>query len=279
MTTSLRWGLGVLATLSLQIGCCSIHVDYEGPHCGIKPGCSEPACPADTCVADGACTINGLGHVRHSFAALKNHAKHNLTCGSGCGEVYWDEHINEPPVCDPCGCDNEWVGECGHCKPWYAKLRDLWGYPYAAAHCANSGGFGPCTDCGHNSYGGQCSNCGHGIHAAKRQFSVPYAESYGVDGESNLVIASPESEAADTVPIRDPEAVPTPAKPKPMPSLLPGDAEASPSAPSNKESSGGKTARSKSASGQRITVAKMEPASTIPAKPASVRRKLTTQNR
>jgi hypothetical protein len=278
MTTSLRWGLGVLATLALQIGCCSIHVDYEGPHCGIRPVCSEPACPDESCAAEGACTINGLGHVRHSLGVLKSQAKHNLTCGSGCGEVYWDEHINEPPVCDPCGCDNEWAGGCGTCKPWYARLRDLWGYSYVASDCSRCGDYGPCTDCGHTSYGGQCSHCGHGIHAGRHEFTNPVTESYVVDGESEIVIASPKPEAV-TVPLRDPDGVPTPAKPKPMPSLLPGDAEKIPSSPSNKESSGGKTARYKSANAQRITVAKLEPSSSIPAKPASARRKLTTQNR
>lgn len=278
MTTSLRWGLGVLATLSLHIGCCSIHVDYEGPHCGLTPVCLESGCPDNTCAAEGACTINGVGHIKQSIASLGSRAKNHLTCGSGCGEVYWDEHINEPPTCDPCGCDNQWHGGCGHCKPWYARLRDLWGYPYVAANSCDSGSYGPCTDCGHTSYGGQCSHCGQGIRVERHRFANRDSESYVVEEESEMVISSPDSEPV-TAPLRDLDGVPTPAKPRTMPSLLPSESAPAPSVPSNKESTGGKTARNKSENPQRITLSKLEPVNGIPAKPASVRRKLTTQMR
>jgi hypothetical protein len=276
MTTSLRWGLGVLTTLALQIGCCSIHVDYEGPHCGIRPVCSEPACPDESCAAEGACTINGLGHVRHSLAVLKSQARHNLTCGSGCGEVYWDEHINEPPVCDPCGCNNQWVSDGTHCKPWYARLRDLWGHPYHASDCSDCGGYGPCNDCGHTSYGGQCSHCGQGIHVGRLRKGSSVADSVLLDGESEMIISSSESEAM-TAPTTDPDGVPTPAKPKRMPSLLPGDTD-SPSSSDDKESAVGKSARNRKVSRDDSKIA-MEQVDRIPAKPANARRKLTTQTR
>ncbi len=59
-------------------------------------------------------------------------------CADGCGEVYWGERINHPPVLDPCGCEQS-------CRPVLSRLGDLWGRPYAGAcECANTG----CDACG-----------------------------------------------------------------------------------------------------------------------------------
>ena len=42
---------------------------------------------------------------------------HKLTCGSGCGEIYWGPWLNDPPDdCDPCDDCGNWVGpRC--CEP------------------------------------------------------------------------------------------------------------------------------------------------------------------
>lgn len=280
MTTSLRWGLCILAALSLQIGCCSIHVDYKGPHCGYKHVCLAPECPEDVCVEEAACQINGVSHLKNSLATLHSRAKYHLTCGAGagCGEVYWDEHINEPPVGDPCGCNNEWTGGYGYYRPWYWRLRDLWGYRYAPSACSSDAECGACGDCGHQSYGGQCSHCGHGIFLGRGKAIEEGVVSHIVDEESDLII-SPSHSHHTPVTIPDPEAVPTPAKPKSMPSVLPGESESAPSPKIEKESASGKTAKSTKGEGRVLAVQAASSAQKAPAKIASGRRKLTTQTR
>ena len=60
-------------------------------------------------------------------------ATSKMTCGSGCGDIYWGEWLSNPPdACDPCdGCGN-WVGpRC--CPPrWWQQLTcgapGLWGW-------------------------------------------------------------------------------------------------------------------------------------------------------
>lgn len=41
-----------------------------------------------------------------------------VRCSNGCGEVYWDEWLNDPPTCDPC------VGTAGHRH--FSLLRSCW---------------------------------------------------------------------------------------------------------------------------------------------------------
>ncbi len=71
-------------------------------------------------------------------------------CAQGCGEVYWDERINHPPVCDPCSGGGDCStgscgGSCGGCRPLVSRLRDYWGLPYiGACECASPG----CDSCG-----------------------------------------------------------------------------------------------------------------------------------
>jgi len=245
MTTSSRLGLVALAMLALQVGCCSIQVDYQGPRCIQSPITSEHGCTGDACCPDTDCHINGVSHIGRSLSNLHSRATRSLRCGSGCGEIYWDEHINEPPVFDPCGCENQWTGGCRHVKPWFVRMRDLWGYPYISSDCSDGGHYGPCSDCGHRSFGGQCSHCGRGIHSDH------------VD--SSETISSSES-VIEVVPSSDSDRVPTPAKP---PIAAPDGAVS------------GKNANLESAP----AVEAMRPVKKLTVKQASGRRKLTTQTR
>ncbi|WP_146678494.1 hypothetical protein [Pirellula sp. SH-Sr6A] len=130
---SIAFGWVALFTLALQIGCCGIQVvDRYGNACGT--GC------------DVGC--DGLG--------LRNRIASRLSvnhCNSGCGEVYWDEQINEPPVCDPCGCDNTFIGgdSCGRCPGALSRFRELWGFQYVPNDCST------CST-GHVGASG-CSSC------------------------------------------------------------------------------------------------------------------------
>jgi len=150
MESSLRWATLLVAIVVLPSGCCSISVDYgptpRGP--AFIPSAHESFATADAC-SDGCggcesptCGINGMHGLHHLKHGLANwHRK--TVCSSGCGEVYWDEQINEPPTCDPCGCDGQWAGGTyGSCRPWYSRLRDLWGHPYYPSSCSD------CSDCG-----------------------------------------------------------------------------------------------------------------------------------
>jgi hypothetical protein len=67
---------------------------------------------------------------------LWSRAKSALTCGAGCGDVYWGEWASDPPAggdsCDSCGtvgCG----GGCGGCWNPLRGLAHLWGYRYAPA--------------------------------------------------------------------------------------------------------------------------------------------------
>jgi hypothetical protein len=63
-----------------------------------------------------------------------------LTCGSGCGELYWDEWLSDPPdACDPCDNCGNWIGpqlpgpSCFH--RFLAGSCSLWGYRWMGQGC------------------------------------------------------------------------------------------------------------------------------------------------
>lgn len=129
-----RFACGVLLLVGglLSSGCCSMS------HCGAGWGgggcnsCGDVGFGYETC---GECQP-GLCH--HPW--LWTHAKNALTCGAGCGDMYCDEWLSDPPACnDPC----DKCGErgCGGCAGYYGYwnplrgLAHLWGYRYAAAGC------------------------------------------------------------------------------------------------------------------------------------------------
>ncbi len=157
-----------------------------------------------SCSGDMGCEEIG------AFSTLRSRIAnriHGTNCGSGCGEIYWDEHINEPPVCDPCGCDNDF--ECsgnGGCPTALGRLRNLWGYRYIPSNC------GECTSCGTTTSrysSGSCSTCAGNTHAGNA------TEVYAAMPPRTMV-SEPATEAVTT-------RSPTPAS-KPRPQRVPSAA-------------------------------------------------------
>lgn len=148
----------VLATL-FATGCCCI----DRPYC--PTGCNDGFDPVlGSCSGCGSCGGECGGHTPTQVT------RHRLTCGSGCGELYWGEWISTPPdPCDPCdGCGNHIGERC--CSPrWWQQLTT----------CNRWGGRNACgDDCG------GCSSCGGGEAFAGEM-------DYGY--ESHAMPASPNS--------------------------------------------------------------------------------------
>lgn len=129
-----------------SIGCC-------GPM-GCGPGCGT----ADCFDCDGA------GYGKRMIPArpldgLRQFRK-SLVCGSGCGEVYYDEWISTPPDCaDPC-CGDQFVGGAVPCRPgcWEpgSLLRRLYtGRLLGGRYCSGDESSAPCG-CGETSCDGGC---------------------------------------------------------------------------------------------------------------------------
>lgn len=121
----------MLAVLPLfATGCCCVQ--------GV-PNCSTGTCGTGTC-GTGTC---GPGPI----ASL-------ASCRGGCGDVYVDEWVSEPPTVDHCCQPNS----CGS-QPVRNILRALWGQPYGA--CCPNDLVGPscgCDSCGGGSVGGSCDS-------------------------------------------------------------------------------------------------------------------------
>ena len=104
--------------------------DYSVATCGGYGDCGD--CGVAPC--RNRPILRGLGHL--------------FGCGSGCGEVYYDEWCNDPPACcDPCDSCGNFAGGGGCGCGWWnplAGLANLWGYRYA-----------PMGGCCGESYGGQ----------------------------------------------------------------------------------------------------------------------------
>lgn len=143
------------------MGCC-------GPMMG--PGCNVGGCNDCDGLRAGANVIpNGpLDGLRQ--------LKRQLTCGSGCGEVYVDEWISTPPDCtDPC-CDDQWVGGAVKARPlcWErgTLINGLMSGAFGGRYCTDAESSAPC-DCGscdagvsyttdHAGLGGTTSVCASG---------------------------------------------------------------------------------------------------------------------
>lgn len=143
------WMLGLGLLLS-HVGCCSVRMMGDGcgaANCG--GGCSA------------GCDILDFGDRVAPFAGFGNRIANHIrskNCSSGCGEIYWDEQINEPPVCDPCGHDGEFTGDtCRSCPTTLRRLRNLWNHQrYQPTSCES------CSSCGGDagfSGASTCSSC------------------------------------------------------------------------------------------------------------------------
>ena len=125
--------VGFTALLS-TVGCTGIRVVHNGgygPYDSAMPGCDTCGCEVVAPVGcdEGHC---GPGILHRVGSRLRS-----VNCSSGCGEVYWDEQINEPRVCDPCCYNGDFIGgeNCGRCPGGLARLRELWGFRYTPSDC------------------------------------------------------------------------------------------------------------------------------------------------
>ncbi len=88
-------------------------------------------------------------------------------CGAceGCGELYIDPWINEPPCSDPCDkCGNHNGQSCGKCRSIFDGFESLWGYRCQSGcdECGSASCGGGCgASCG-GALGGGCDSCGGG---------------------------------------------------------------------------------------------------------------------
>lgn len=107
------------ALFCLQSGCAS-HFCSTGD-CGRLPG-GKVAGPVVSDCAD--CGGGGCGSC---LSHVKSHIHDGLTCGSGCGQLVWDEWIDNPPdCCDPCDDCGNWTG-VQSCFPRLLSHCNLWG--------------------------------------------------------------------------------------------------------------------------------------------------------
>ncbi len=159
MQSTTRYLFAFLVALSgILSGCCGIHRPVGCGSCGV------------TTARSGACP--GLLH-----GELAGRICNAITggCCSGCGEVYYDEQINEPPTCDPCSGSGEFTGSsCGPCRPLFERLRELW--------CAPCGSSCSCDSCGSDMYAtasggsGYCPSCRDGVAGNPEQHVHHHAQ-------------------------------------------------------------------------------------------------------
>lgn len=211
--------LSICAAILAATGCCC------GPamnSCGT--GCTSPLMSCDSCGpapvdmgCDTGCGCDSCGPKAPGLLAGL------ASCRGGCGEVYYGERINHPPVADNCGYDCGGCGNCGQCRPLVTLLQKLWGRPYMSS-CDSSFLCGPscgCDSCGgdmivsgHVGQGSGCSSCqgGHVTHHPTYASPSP--------------IASPDHSpsSAPAIPMEVMPQTITPANPTPAPNVTPSSA-------------------------------------------------------
>jgi hypothetical protein len=86
-------------------------------------------------------------------------------CRTGCGEIYWDEWLSDPPdCCDPCDDCGNWVGPQACCRkrPMGGLWSMLWGCrgeSCAEGECCDDGCVGGCQHCGEAACGVEPPSC------------------------------------------------------------------------------------------------------------------------
>ena len=170
------------------------------PHrfCGDGPGCGIADCNhCDDC-GPPPIPCTPWEHWRQSCGFL--------TCGSGCGDVYYDEWYSHPPDCqDPCDSCNQWVGGDGcKCLPLSRFDGIFAGLRGQRFRCDTTCGFfdcmaGFCDVC-------QSDPCGCGGHGASSHQAANYEGEVWSDGGD--VIESDEYLDVQPIPQRQVQPVP-----------------------------------------------------------------------
>lgn len=121
--------------LSLIVTCLAISLMSIG--CCAPMGCNS----CDGTVVRGPMAGGPLDRLRQ--------VKRNMTCGSGCGDVYVGEWRSTPPDClDPC-CGDQWVGGAVRARPFCGLLAcwqpgALLGRLYGGRYCSGAESAVPC---------------------------------------------------------------------------------------------------------------------------------------
>lgn len=139
----------------MLMGCVAALLAAAGSGCCTNPGYG--GCGIGPC-GSGPCAGRLGGIVRNT-----------MTCNSGCGEVYVDEWISDPPACcDPCdSCSGQYIGPQSCCgRPFAGLLNFIVGYRYnggCADCCGTCGGCDSCGGVSGHGYSGSpgCQSCGH----------------------------------------------------------------------------------------------------------------------
>jgi hypothetical protein len=197
----------IFASCGALTGCCGVRmaggcggcgIAVMQSNCGCDSGCDSGACGASSC---GGCTslLNGQIAARMRAGLFGG-------CSSGCGEVYYDEQINEPQTCDPCGANGEFVGGgCGPCRPLLHRIRDMMGTPFVTG-CNSCGGSSGCDSCStggcssqySSNTGGYCSQCNDGVagNPSSQRHQPTHTHSSAMPSPATRPTPAPHSEGS-----------------------------------------------------------------------------------
>ncbi|ADB15562.1 hypothetical protein Psta_0877 [Pirellula staleyi DSM 6068] len=191
--------VAVATVLLLQTGCCCDRVYKCGDPCGscfgprVYNGCAGGNC-GTTCGPTGGCAYGASAPVKCQTGdvgpcgqsccfTVRGWLANQITCGRGCGEVYWGEWISDPPDrCDPCDdCYGQFVGPRGCCPPgFFGRLAHGFSClrpclpkcgPSCGPSCSTCGGGGEAyyddaPAYGATSYNPGCKTCGSSSHSS-----------------------------------------------------------------------------------------------------------------
>ena len=119
--------------VSLFGGCCIDRV-YQPSQCN-----DNWDSVLGSCTQCGSCGGSCEGHTPCQAV------KHSLTCGAGCGEIYWGEWTSDPPdECDPCDNCGNWVGPTCCSPAWWERFKSGlsgWRNGSDACSCGNGTGY------------------------------------------------------------------------------------------------------------------------------------------
>ncbi|MCY3007275.1 MAG: hypothetical protein NTV29_15035 [Planctomycetota bacterium] len=212
----------ILSLASLSIGGC----------CSIDLNCGSGAC-SKSCRPNLATDPLFDGKLRHRVGQSVHSCANQIACTGGCGEVYWDEAIQDPAVTDRCEHQGLGAAACGSSSPWFGSMASLWGTPYRAS-CSASACSSGCNDdsCGKQGSCGQhsalvnhlrghrgsigsglidaipthrnhCPSCRRDSNAHVQDEVIYDGESYGESFDNGQTLSNPT-----------PMQVPTPATPR-----------------------------------------------------------------
>ena len=126
----------IVSSLLLSATGCVCMDRGGGCSMGSTAGPCQTGC--DTCAGDGDFPAGGplsrlvgwSGGCGNCKEGCDSCSSCKVGCGAGCGELYVDEWVNEPPTVDNCGC-----GECLNCgrQPVRSLFRLLWGDQYCGS--------------------------------------------------------------------------------------------------------------------------------------------------